>query len=211
MSTPRCRGMRRRSNPRVCSHFRRGSDNVARNCCTSAGGTGHPSAGVVAGQQNRCCSVPTALWHSWQDGSSICQRGTAALRACGHCPPTTAEASSPRHAGDQSVVWRAPDPLPWISGCRIEAKSTTIESLKCNASGTSHVSGRRPGSSAAMRLTRHRRTARCPARTIAAGESHPNFQTMPRSSVTSWALPILQPSRRTESIRPSCSASSSGC
>ena len=89
---PRCSGMRRSSSPRVFKYFRRASDNVSMNLCTSAGGAGHPLTGMVAGQWKRCSRVPTALWHNWQDESSIFQRGTAALRACGHCPPTTAEA-----------------------------------------------------------------------------------------------------------------------
>ena len=87
------------------------------------------------------------------------QAGTAALRAWGHCPPTTAEKRLLRHAGDQSLEARAPEPLAWSTGG------------KWTKSGKSHDGGKSPECCAASLWTLHLLTAPWAAFTTAAGES----------------------------------------
>ena len=88
--------------------------------CTSpasGGGSGHPSAGQVLGQQNLCSRVPTAPKQSWHLLSSVSNAGTDAFLACGHCPPHTAEARSPLHLLFQLALMSPaalPQPLPLI-------------------------------------------------------------------------------------------------
>ena len=98
------------------------------------------------------------------------QAGTAALRAWGHCPPTTAEKRLLSHAGDQSLEARAPEPLAWSSGLRNWPQSTTTEG-KWTKSGKSHDGGKSPECCAASLWTLHLLTAPWAAFTTAAGES----------------------------------------
>lgn len=183
---------------------------MARNALTLARVAAQPQGGLVAAQLLQFKRVPPSANHSWHLGSAS-QAGTAARRACVHCPPDTAEISQARQPESQAGTLSTLADLACSNEPRCGPASRTM--VAAWAPYPARTSIPLPGSKGiaarnclTMLATLHRLTAADNAALTAVGECLIVFHVRPMSSRMSRAgtnqQPILRAVATTAGVGP---------
>ena len=156
------------------------------------GGEDQPCCGLVVLHSNLCLAVSVAWWYSWH-WLVVAYFLTAALCACGHYPPETANTSDDLHSGDHSATCFTAALLPLAMADRIPLNSiTTVVSslLQPSPSGRLEM---KLGSCSLTLASLHLRVDLLAAATMAAGGSRRQPSRATSSSTNTLADSMLHP------------------